>query len=290
MKRLLGEPLLHFLLLGAAIFVVYRLTTNDADTGPEAIVVTQGRIASLAEGFSRTWQRPPTPDELDGLVRDYLREEVAYREALALGLDRDDTIIRRRLRQKLEFVSDDLAARAEPSEDELLAYLGAHSDVFRLDGRFTFSHVYLDPERHGDNLSSEAAKLLAALNRASPGADVSALGDATLLERTFEDVASGTIAMQLGVAFAAKLRELPVGRWQGPIESGYGAHLVLVRNSTAGRLPALEEVRDAVRREWANARRLEITEKYYRALLERYDVKIEPPPDAEPAAPELAAQ
>ncbi len=289
MKRLLGEPLLHFVLLGAAIFVAYRLTATDPAGGSQDIVVTQGRIASLAEGFARTWQRPPTQDELDGLVRDYLREEVAYREALALGLDRDDTIIRRRLRQKLEFVADDLAAQAEPTDDELLAYLNAHPDAFRIEGRLTFSHVYLDPDRHGDRLADEAAKLLTALDRAGPAADIAGLGDATMLERTFEDVTPGDIATQLGDAFAAKLGGLPVGRWQGPIESAYGAHLVIVRDRTEGRLPALDEARDAVRREWANARRLEITEAYYRKLLEGYKVTTESPPDDAPANPEQAA-
>ena len=283
MRRFLAEPLLHFLLLGGVIFGAYRLAGSDVATDSRTIVVTQGRIAALTEGFARTWQRPPTQEEMDGLVQDFLREEVAYREALALGLDRDDTIIRRRLRQKLEFVSADLADQTEPTDDELAAYLNAHPDVFRMEPHLTFSHVYLDPQRHGDRLTDEAVKLLVALDRAGPAADVSKLGDATMLERTFESVPAGTIAIQLGETFAAKLGELPLGRWQGPIESAYGAHLVVVNDRIEGRIPVLAEVHDTVRREWANARARENSEAYYRTLLEGYEVIIEAAPDGEPA-------
>src|SRR5436190_15969553 len=153
MKRLLKEPLLHFLLLGAAIFVAYSLVSKRSSDEPGRIVITQGQVASMVVGFSRTWQRPPTREELDGLLRDRVQEEVYCREAMALGLDKDDTIIRRRLRQKMEFLTEDVAALAEPTDDELSAYLKAHADTFRVQRRFTFSHVYLTPKRRSENLA-----------------------------------------------------------------------------------------------------------------------------------------
>jgi hypothetical protein len=274
-KQLLKEPLLHFLLLGAGIFIAYNLSSNPGSSAPRNIVVTEGRVEHLATGFARTWQRPPTDSELDGLIDDWVRDEIATREATALGLDKDDTVIRRRLRQKLEFVSEDIAAQAEPTDADLDAYLHAHPESFRVERRFTFTQVYLDPIKHGDNLVRESEKLLAQLQRADGNADSSTLGDSLLLEHTFQSVPASEIAKQFGDEFATKLGELSLGRWQGPIESGYGVHLVLVSERTDGRQPALADVREAVRREWNNARRVEANENFYEELSKRYTVTIE---------------
>jgi hypothetical protein len=276
MKKLMREPLVHFFLLGAGLFLLYGVVGERGGVDSTEIVITPGHVEHLVSGFTRVWQRPPTQEELDGLVREYVREEVYYREALAMGLDRDDTIIRRRLRQKLGFLSEDVATQAEPSDDDLRAYLREHSDAFRIDQRFTFSHVYLSPARHGKNLGREAERLLARLNRNGTMADHLELGDRFLLDHTYEALTAREAAREFGEKFAAVLDDLPVGQWRGPVESGYGAHLVLVRERTEGRLPALEEVRDAVRREWTNARRLEANEKFYQALLQRYTVTIKP--------------
>ena len=288
MKRALREPLLHFLLLGAGLFITYRLVARPAVDMSGTIVVTRGQIASMVLGFSRTWQRPPTRDELDGLIRDRVREEVYCREALAIGLDRDDTIIRRRLRQKLEFVTDDIAALADPTDAELSSYLLAHPDSFRTGRTVTFRQVYLNPDKHGENLASDASQLLAYLNRVGSDAHATALGDSFLLEHQFAAAPEVEVAKQFGESFAAKLGALARGYWQGPVESGYGVYLVFVSERTEGRLPALAEVRNAVRREWENARRLEANEKFYQERLRRYTVTIE---QAEPTAEqrELAA-
>ena len=165
MKKLLREPLGHFLLLGAAIFLAYSLVSKGASEAPVKIVITQGQIASMVEAFALTWQRQPTSDEVKGLVLDRVREEVYYREAIALGLDKDDTIIRRRLRQKLEFVTDDIGARAQPTDDELNAYLRTHPEKFRAEQKFTFRQLYLDPKKHNENIARDAAQLLAKLNQ-----------------------------------------------------------------------------------------------------------------------------
>jgi hypothetical protein len=218
---------------------------------------------------------------LQGLVRDRVRDEVYCREAMALGLDKDDTVIRRRLRQKMEFVSDDIAAQTEPTDADLIAYLQAHPDAFRVEQRFTFRQVYLNPEKHGAHLARDTAQLLTQLNRAGGKADVSALGDSFLLEHTFTAAPASEVAKQFGEHFAAQLGELAPGQWQGPVESGYGVHLVLVSERTEGHLPALAEVRDAVRREWANARQMEANEKLYEAMLRRYAVIIASPEPVE---------
>jgi hypothetical protein len=275
MKRFIREPFIHFLLLGAAIFIANRLVSGRADNQPRKIVITQGQVTSMVIGFSRTWQRPPTREELEGLIRDRVREEVYYREALAMGLDRDDTIIRRRLQQKLEFVTDNVAALPEPTDSELAEYLKTHADAFRIDRRFTFSQVFLDPSKHGDHLVQDITHLLTQLRRQGRDTDLSSLGDPFLLEHRVEATPTSEVAKQFGDKFAAKLADFPVGEWSGPVESGYGVHLVLVEERAEGRLPGLAEVRDAVRREWTNARRLESNEKFFESLLKNYQVVIE---------------
>jgi PPIC-type PPIASE domain len=276
-RKLLHEPLFHFLVLGALIFVVFEFASKDESDEPQRIVVTQGQIASLITGFSRTWQRPPTAAELDGLIRDYIHEEVAAREAKALGLDKDDTVIRRRLRQKLEFIAEDVVAQAQPTEEQLQKYLADHPEAFRSEQRLSFSQVYLDPQRHGENLTRDAVSLLGRLQQAGDKADISALGESSLLDQHFEALATTEVSKQFGEKFTAELGNLPVGQWQGPIESGYGVHLVLIVERKDGRSPALDEVRAAVQREWANAQRLEANEKFYEGLLQRYTVTIQQP-------------
>jgi hypothetical protein len=284
-KKLLREPLVHFLILGALLFFAFNLMNNRTSGDTRKIVVTAGQIEHLEYGFARVHQRPPDADELKGLIRDYLREEVYYREALALGLDRDDVPIRQRLRQKMEFISEDVAAQAEPTQAQLRSYLNDHPDKFRVERHFTFSQIYLDPARHGQGLNADAQKMLAELNKPSTTANVSTMGDPFLLEPRSQDVSASDVARDFGDKFAAALSELPVGKWQGPVESGLGMHLVYLSSRTDGRLPRLDEVREAVRREWANDYRLEANEKFYEGLLKRYTVTVELP---QPVADEKA--
>ena len=277
MKKLLHEPLVHFLLLGVLVFVAFRYLSPNSGSEPAQIVVTQAQIESLVTGFTRTWQRPPTNAEVEGLVREYIREEVCTREALALRLDQDDIVIRRRLRQKLEFISDSAASQTEPTDEQLQRYLLSHPDRFRAERRFTFHHVFVDPQKHAQTLSTDINRLMTQLRLSGGNADLSSMGDAFLLEQNFEAVSASEVTKQFGEKFAVKLGELPIGEWSGPIASGYGVHLVLVTERKDGGEPSLAEVRDAVKREWINKQRLDTTEKFYQALLSRYTIRIEDP-------------
>jgi len=287
MKRIIKEPLVHFLLLGAAIFAAYSMVNRNGEPAPGRIVISQGQLASMMEGYTRTWQRPPTGEEWQGLIRDRVREEVYYREALALGLDKDDTVIRRRLRQKMEFISDDAAAQASPTDAELNAYLQSHPEKFRVGPQFTFRQLYLNPEVHGANLARDAAQLLVKLNQTGGDADWATTGDPFMLDNRFTAAPAGEVTKQFGDKFTARLGGLQPGHWQGPVESGFGEHLVFISERTEGHLPALAEVRDAVSREWDDGRRLEANEKFYQDLLKHYTVTIEQP--AEEAVKKIAA-
>jgi hypothetical protein len=215
--KFLREPLVHFLLLGAGLFVVFSLLNKETREVPGKIVVTAGQIEHLTISFTRTWQRPPTDQELEGLIQDYIREEVFYREAIALGLDRDDTVIRRRLRQKLEFVSDDLTAQLKPTDDELRTYLANHVDAFGVEPRFTFSHVYFNPDRRGDDLERDVQRLLSELHQAGGHADVTTLGDSFLLEQDFKAAPRSEVARIFGKSFASQLSHVEPGTWQEPV-------------------------------------------------------------------------
>jgi parvulin-like peptidyl-prolyl cis-trans isomerase-like protein len=275
--KILREPLLHFILLGTAIFAVHGFVTRHRTDKPGEIVVTQGTLENIITGFTRTWQRPPTEEELRGQVRDYIREEAAYREAMAMGLDRDDTIVRRRLRQKLEFLSDDLATRVEPTDADLRNFLRVHADQFQSEPLFSFRQVYLDPQRHAASLSADEARLLAELQRADSNADLKSLGDPFLLAASFQNISLAEVKQAFGDQFASALATLPVNHWQGPVTSGFGTHFVFLSRRTEPGLPAFAEIRDQVRREWFDTKRSNAIEKFYQGLLKRYTVKIEPP-------------
>lgn len=283
LKGLLREPLVHFLLLGAAVFLFDAWLRPSAPAANTEIVVGEARIRNLAQNFRRAWQRAPTKAELDGLVESHIREEIFYREALALGLDRDDAIIRRRLQQKLEFVSDESAALSQPSEEELAAYLEAHADAFAIEPRATFLQIYLDPRRRASALDADAKRLLERLNGARNGDDSAKLGDTLLLiEPRYENASRTEIERVFGTEFAAALTRQPVGTWVGPIASGFGAHLVMLQTLEPGGTPPLDAVRPLVEREWMNARRGEISRAFYERLRAKYTITIRLPGDARP--------
>ena len=278
LRSLAREPLVQFLLLGAALFAVDAwLRPPASPSGATEIVVSEARIRNLAQNFSRTWQRPPTREELDGLVEAHVREEVFYREAVALGLDRDDTIIRRRLQQKMEFVSEEAAALAKPTDEDLAKYLAANTEAFRVEPRVTFTQVYLDSRQRASRLETDAKRLLDALNSAKPP-DPARTGDRLLmLEPRYENIDQRELERLFGAAFAEAVVKQPIGRWTGPVTSGFGAHLVRVDAVTPGTTPSLDKVRPLVEREWANVKRQEFSKAFYDKLRAKYRITVQMP-------------
>lgn len=264
MKSFLREPLVHFLALGAALFLYFHWS-GGAGGGSGRIVLTSGQIDHLAAGFAKVWHRPPTEAELKGLVDDWVREEIAVREATAAGLDRDDTIVRRRLRQKLEFVAEDVAVTATPTDAELQTWLDAHPDGFRREPEIAFEQIYF----------REEPSARAALEAVRRGGDRDRFGDGTLLPPEMERSPRAVVVSVFGPEFTAAVEPLPEGVWSGPIASSYGWHLVRVRGRTAGSLPALPEIRAEVEREFLADRRLRQLDGMYERLLRKYTVVVE---------------
>ena len=244
LRRLAAEPLVHFLVLGVALFALNAAL--PAASRDREINVTEGRIRSLAETYRRTWQRAPTRTELDAMIEDFVREEVLVREALATGLDRDDSVIRRRLRQKMEILTEEVVAAAQPTDKELADYVAAHPAAFRSEPRITFAQEFLD-------------------------------GPLAMLEPRYDNLAERDIERLFGREFAATLAKQPLDVWVWPVVSGYGAHRIRVEKRVPGGVPPLEEIRPLAEREWRNARRKALGEELYARLRSQYVVKVAAP-------------
>ena len=277
LKKLLHEPLLHFLLIGAALFILYDVTNEEVVDDGRRIVITEADIDRQIALWERKWRRLPTQAELEGLIDAQIREEVLYREALAMGLDDNDTIVRRRLAQKVEFISSEISDTLEPTEADLSAYLAANPDKFEIPGRVSFLQVYLNADRHGDQLEADAQLLLSQLKKAGADADVSTAGDPFMFGERFEDMSEFEISRIFGREFTDAVIAILPSEWQGPVRSGYGLHLVYVSSKTDSRLPSLDEVRDRVSDEWMAKQRKEMDELFYQELRKRYDISIEKP-------------
>jgi hypothetical protein len=263
--------------LGAALFGLYSLVDTKKAEPPAKIVISSARVANLADGFARTWQRKPSKDELQGLIDDYIRDEVFYREGRAAGLDRDDVIIRRRVRQKMEFLAEDMSA-LEPSDEQLAVYLKANPARFRTEDQFTFRQIFLSGTKRVSTIASDSTELTNVLAHADYAVEATALGDPFLLGEEFRAVSRNDVAGIFGESFANRISGVEPGRWQGPISSSFGQHFVFLGEQIPGSVPSLDNVKQEVRREWTNTRRLEAEQKLYSSLREHYDVVVETPP------------
>ena len=270
-RSLWREPLLHFLLIGLALFVYYDLAGDNVEAPPNRIHVDRGQARQLASNFERTWSRPPTAEELKAMIEAHIREEVFYREALAMGLDRDDPMVRRRLRMKLEFMLEDLSTQ-DVDDAALETYLQQNAARFANETELSFVQVYLDPERRPE-LESDAAGLLARLGN---GADPDDLGDPTLAPRFLEFARESEISRQFGDKFAREIVTLPTGQWAGPIYSPFGAHLVKIDHRVDARLPELGEIRGRVLRDYQAEQRREQKDLAYERLRTNYEISVEP--------------
>ena len=277
MTRWLKEPLFHFLLIGAGLFMLYGWQSDDDATRPDQIIFTEAKVDQLINLWERKWQRLPTQRELQGLIEQQIREEVLYREALAIGLDKNDQVVRRRMSQKMEFISNDLASLAEPDDEQLQAYLDKHTEKFSIPRRISYSQIYLNVGQRGEQVYAEVEKLLEELSESAIDIDISMLGDSFMGGYTFSDETDYGVSRLFGEIFTQQIFELPVGKWAGPVESGYGLHLVRVDSRTDSRLPPLEQVRDKVRVEWVAEQQRETNDMLYSELRKRYEITIEGP-------------
>ena len=277
MKRLVREPLVHFVVLGALMFGAYAWLNRGASPRPEieavTVRITTKEVAWLADTWVRQRQRPPTQEELRSLVRESLREELLSREARAMGLDENDLIVRRRLAQKLEFLVQDTSRLAEPTDEDLRRFYEANPDRFQTRPKVSFTQVYFSRERRKD-AAADAKAALAELSHSPPTARPSDLGD-HLLDPEMLDADAQTVSGQFGKEFARAVFALPPGAWHGPIESGYGLHLVRVSGAKPAQRRELGEVKAQVLDLWRDQERREENERYFASLLKKYVVVVD---------------
>lgn len=264
--QLWREPLVHFLVAGAFIFALDACVGGDGAES-DRIVVTVEQVEQLALLWERTWGRPPTDEELQGTVRDYIKDEVYYREALKLGLDVNDQVIRRRMRQKLEFFVVEDAAGQAPEMSVLEQWYAQEAGRYQAPATFTFDQVYF--------AAPDETRMEKALRDLDAGSDPGSMGDRISLPRSMEAATTASVAREFGSVFADKLPGLPRDQWSGPVASGLGIHLVKLRDMTPARQLAFDDVRLEVERDWRAEMRVKAEEEAYAIMQANYDIQIE---------------
>lgn len=268
------EPLVHFLLAGAVLFGGYSWLNPVARDAPEPIRIGEGEARWVRETFSSQWRRDPTPDEMSGLLTTLLDEELLAREARALGLDQHDTVLRRRLAQKLGFLVEDTARLVEPHEDELRRFYTEQIERYRNAPRISFRHAFFSPARRADPAgAADAARTVLSSADGDAGSTVGdPVGDPLALDEAFTDMDLQGLSSLFGPDFARSVFALPVGAWSGPIRSAYGTHLVLVSSRSQGEARPFEDVRGAVAEVWYAARQRALKADYLASLRTKYGV------------------
>ena len=267
--RALRDPLFQFLVLGFLLFALFGPSGDDSVDRDVRVGAEQ--VEALRRGFELRRGRAPSPQEQTALVQQYVDEEILVREALALGLDRGDVIVRRRLVQKMEFLMRDLPERAEPTDADLELYLARHPDRYAQPARVTLRHVFVNRQRHAYP-DREASRLLEALER---GGDPSQSGDPFIAGSVFRLRSERELAAVFGPAFARTVMEVRGGRWT-PVPSSYGLHLVSVEERQDARAPALSQLRERLRRDWTRDAEAEAERQTRARLRARYRVEVEP--------------
>lgn len=286
-KRWLREPLLHFLLIGLVLFAVYAYMNRGRSRleSPRQIVLSLDELATMERYFESQWHRRPTPQEFQSMVEDKVKEEVLYREGLAMGLDKDDTIVKRRMAQKVQFLAEDVATAHEPSTAELKAWFEKHIDKFALPSRYSFRHIYFSPDKRGKDAHDDAAKALARIaGQPEDSTLIAPVADRFMFQDYYGDRTPSAIAKEFGPQFAVALEKLKPGSWQGPIESGYGWHLVFVDTVIPGRIPAFDEVESEVKTAWLSDEKAQAWQKAYQDMRAKYTVLLPAPPDKQTAS------
>jgi len=280
-KSLLREPLLNFIVLGAALFIGYTYLKPDVGLdSPHQIALTLDELAQLEMLFESQWHRPPTPEEFTTMIESKVRQKVLYREALVMGLDKNDEIVERRMAQKMQFLAEDIAATHEPTSEELRTWFAENGDRFALPGRVSFRHLYFSPDQRGTQAYDEATRALARLAGEPVGSEFAeSLGDRFMYRSYYADQTSLSLAKDFGPSFAVAISMLTPDAWQGPIESGYGWHLVYINSLIPGRVPDFEEVQQYVKTAWLGDQKAAAWQRAYDDMRAKYTVLLPVPPE-----------
>ncbi|THK35322.1 peptidyl-prolyl cis-trans isomerase [Ensifer sp. MPMI2T] len=278
-RALLGEPLVHFFAAGAVVFGAYWFFDEEpeAATDGQQIEIGANDLRQMAVAWLAQGRPQLTRDQLRSLVDQKVAEEILFREGLALGLDRNDEIIKRRIVQKMDFLAADVAAIQDPDKVELVEWFSRNSERFALPPRASFRQLYFSPDKRGASARNDAVAALEALaGKPVDSPEVAALADPFMLRTYYRDSTPDQLLKEFGPAFAAELFKLEPAGWRGPLQSGYGWHLVRIDAMDPGRIPAFEEVAAEVRSAWQDDRYREIKRAALDEMRSRYTVVVAP--------------
>ena len=284
--RWLREPLLQFLVVGVLLFALWKVVSpHAADAGAaNRIVLTDDELKQLATTWMLAGRPPPSAQQMQSLIDDRVHEEVLYREALALGLDKDDTIVKRQLARKMEFLAEDVSKLEVSQPGELKAWFEKNKEQFALPPRISFRHVYFSPDRRGAMVRADAERGLSQLaGKPIDASAVATAGDPFMFQQYYGDRSFDEIARQFGPQFARALLDVTPGTWAGPIPSGYGWHVVFAESLTPQRIPDFEDIEPDVKAAWLENRRKEVRVRLYDAMRARYVVVL--PTSGKPVTP-----
>ena len=268
-----------------AAYAAFEPQLDQATAPARQIRLTQDELLQMGVAFQAQWRRAPTVQEFTALAEDKVRQEVLYREALALGLDKDDEIVKRRMAQKMKFIAEDVAAAREPTSAELQAWFEQNQDRFRLPGRVGFRQLYFSPDRRGANAQGDAARALAALDGQPVDAPAAAsLGDRMIFQDYYRDRTTEFLGKEFGPVFALGVAKQAPGSWQGPVESGMGWHLVFVDAVVPGRVPDFAEIEAEVKTAWLGVQKAQAWDKAYKEMRAKYVLLLPAPPDSQATA------
>ena len=265
MKKFLKEPLVHFLIIGLGLFFIYGLVNTKPDQNE--IIIDDGLINEIVAKWELQRNRKPTLEELSGLVNEFVEQEVLYQEALEMNLDHNDEIVKRRLAQKMEFISDGLAESLQPTDDMLKKYFEANIDNYSKDPVYTMSHVYFSQDKRSDAFSDAENALKSASKKG--------FGDPISLPKTYTNASAFLISRDYGTSFAKSLETLEIGKWTGPINSGLGVHLVLIKDKKVGGLYTYEAVKDKVIVDYNFKASNDFKKELISSLLKGYKINVE---------------
>ena len=275
--KFLRLPIVQFVLVGVGIYLVYGVIKNQRSGQEDTrVVVSAQEVDLMKANWQQRWMRAPTAEELEGQIKQYVQEQVLYREAVAMGLDKTDPVIRRQLAMKLERLVQDLVSGVEPTEEELKAYFEAHAEDYLDPERITLTQIFFDPDKRGDTTLPDAEvlklKLQSVDNPAEAGKD---LGDSFMLQSYFPGRTEMEIAKVLGGGFAQSVFKLSAGEWHGPVLSGYGVHLVYVHDRVKPKPAAFNSVKDRVIADYKTQKRVDARDLFIEGLFEKYEVVVE---------------
>jgi peptidyl-prolyl cis-trans isomerase C len=277
LKRCAREPLVHFVLIGATLFAVYSAlhSKETASTDPKKIVLTANDLDQINLMWQAQGRPAPTADQIQSLLDNKIREEVLYREALELGLDNEDTIVKRRMAQKMDFLAEDLSDLRDPTREELKAWFGKNSERFKVPGRASFRHLYFSFDKHGQQTAAVAAETLRKIeSKSSDSPEAADVADPFMFQDYYGDRSFDELAKTFGPGFARSLFAQQTGLWQGPIESGYGWHVIFIDSLTPARVPEFEEVETDVRTQWVSAQRDQTKQRMYEQMKSHYEIVL----------------